>query len=67
MHYLRCTISEHTNPSSQELPKWLSEKKAVVFRLLQQILWDELILMCMHYCHAKATFQEEQRVLTVKK
>ena len=26
---------------------------------------DELISLCMHYCHAKATFQE-QRELTVK-
>ena len=33
-------------------------------RLLQQIFWDEMISLCMHYCHAKATFQEEQRELT---
>ena len=30
MHYLSCTISEHTKPHSQELPKMDQWKKAVV-------------------------------------
>ena len=34
-------------------------------RLLQEILWDELISLFMYYCHAKANFQEDQRELTI--
>ena len=35
-------------------------------RLLQQIIWEELISPCKHFCHAKSTFQEGQREITEK-
>ena len=44
----------------------LSLMNLLSIKLLQQILWDELISLCMHYCHAKATFKDEQRKLTIK-
>ena len=34
-------------------------------KLLQQILWDELISLCMHYCPAKAALKEEQGEFTI--